>query len=336
MVSSSVMKRIGLLGAGTVGTALAQLLEHHSDKAQISKALVRDMSKERTGIEASVLTTNASEALDADILVELMGGTTRAGDLLLEFLAQGKPVVTANKAVLAERWNEFLPYLQRGLVHFEAAIMAGTPVVGPLTNVLRGSQPIELHAILNGTCNYILSELEKGEQYPKALAEAQRLGYAEADPSLDVGGYDAAHKLTVLARLVFDPDLSWETVHVNTTGIESLTPEKMRGAVDVGGHIRLLGSVFPQNGDWQIKVRPVFLPDSHPMAGSASNRNALYFRGDAVGEVLITGAGAGGMPTASGVLGDVLNALANRPGPALLPKAVSVAEQSVSVLEEVQ
>ena len=327
--------KLGLLGAGTVGTALAGLLKAH-DEIEILGALVRDTSKPREGISEDILTTDSHAVMDADILVELMGGTTQAGDLLLEFLHTGKPVVTANKAVLAERWDEFLPYLQQGLVHFEAAIMAGTPVVGPLTNALRGSQPVELHAILNGTCNYILSELEKGEQYPKALAEAQSLGYAEADPSLDVGGYDAAHKLTILARLVFDPELSWQQVETDTVGIESLTPEKMSRAVDVGGHIRLLGSVYPEQGKWQVKVRPVFLPDSHPMAGSASNRNALYFRGDAVGEVLITGAGAGGLPTASGVLGDVLNALAGRPGPALLNRAARVPSQAVTPLKEVQ
>lgn len=335
MVSSSTMKRIGLLGAGTVGTALAGLLKTR-DEVELSRALVRDAAKPREGIDPDILTTDSQAVMDADILVELMGGTTQAGDLLLEFLQSGKPVVTANKAVLAERWDDFLPYLQRGLVHFEAAIMAGTPVVGPLTNALRGSQPTELHAILNGTCNYILSELEKGEQYPKALAEAQSLGYAEADPSLDVGGYDAAHKLTVLARLVFDPKVSWQQVEADTVGIESLTPEKMSSATDVGGYIRLLGSVYPENNDWRVKVRPVFLPDSHPLAGSASNRNALYFRGDAVGEVLITGAGAGGLPTASGVLGDVLSALAGRRGPALLNKAARLPSEAVTPLKEVR
>ena len=303
----------------------------------MTKALVRDSAKARAGLAQTQLTTDPAEVLaEADVLVELMGGTKQAGDLLLEFLGVGKPVVTANKAVLAERWHEFKPFLEQGLVHFEAAVMAGTPVIGPLTGALRGSRPIELHAILNGTCNYILSELEKGQQYPKALAEAQRLGYAEADPSLDVGGFDAAHKLTILARLAFDPELSWEQVKAATTGIETLTPEKMRSAIDLGGRIRLLGSVYPEKGSWQVKVRPVFLPDAHPMASAASNRNALLFRGEAVGEVVITGVGAGGLPTASGVLADLLSAVSGRPGPALLQAAAPVPAEAVKPLEEVQ
>jgi homoserine dehydrogenase len=255
---------------------------------------------------------------------------------MLAALRQGKHVVSANKAALAERWAEFKPYLGDGLLHFEAAVMAGTPVIGPLTQCLRGSKPLELHAILNGTCNYMLSALEQGTSYQSALAEAQRLGYAEADPSLDVGGFDAAHKLTLLARLAFDPEISWQSVKATTRGIEQLTPEQMKAAIDRGGCIRLLASVYPEQAAWQVKVRPVWLAAHHPMAHIASHYNALYFKGDAVGEILITGAGAGGMATASGVLSDVIEAVQGRPGPSLLSQARPVPQDlTIEVLEEI-
>ena len=325
---------IGLLGAGTVGVAVAELLASHEIDATLSKVLVRDVNKARAPIPNNLLTTDPDEVLEtADLLIEVMGGTGLAGDLTLAALRQGKPVVTANKAVLAERWDELRPFLEQGKLYFEAAVMAGTPVIGPLTGALRGSRPVELHAILNGTCSYILAELEKGFAFEAALLEAQTLGYAEADPKLDVGGFDAAHKLNVLARLVFDPEATWASVKAATKGIESLTPETMRKARELGGRVRLLGSVYPENGAWCATVRPVFLPNAHPLATAANGRNALYFRGDAVGEVLITGAGAGGMPTASGVVSDLLAALEGRPGPGLLRKAAPVPEEPVAKLE---
>ena len=261
---------IGLLGAGTVGSAFLELLEGREDvAAEISKVLVRDPEKPRR-VARDRLCTDPEEALRADIVVELMGGTGLAGDLTLRALSQGKRVVTANKAVLAERWDEFVPFLAEGRLYFEAAVMAGTPAVGPLTTVLRGSKPLELHAILNGTCNYILGALEGGADYHEALAEAQRLGYAEPDPSLDVEGVDAAHKLTLLARLVFDPQISWDAVRADTHGIRELTPALVMEAMEDGGRIRLVGSVYPEAGRWHVSVRPVYLPATHALAGAAS------------------------------------------------------------------
>ncbi len=319
--------KIGLLGAGTVGSSFLELLEQRSDVfAKPSGILVRDPNKARSAsVVADKVTTDPEAVIAAaDIVLELMGGTDLAGDLILTALAQGKRVVTANKAVLAERWQELRPYLAQGLLYFEAAVMAGTPVIGPLTGALRGSSPLELHAILNGTCNYILSQLELGVTYQEALKEAQRLGYAEADPSLDVEGFDAAHKLTILARLAFDPDIAWESVKARTRGISQLTPAIIKEAMEDGGRVRLVGSVYPQDGAWQVEVCPVYLPAAHPLAAEASNRNGLVFYGDAVGQVFIAGAGAGALPTASAVLADTIAALAARPGPSLLPAAVPV------------
>ncbi len=312
---------VGLLGAGTVGSAFLGLLEERDDvAAEVVKVLVRDPDKPRR-VAFERLCTDPEEALRADVVVELMGGTELAGDLMLRALLTGKRVVTANKAVLAERWDEFAPFLSEGRLYFEAAVMAGTPAIGPLTTVLRGSKPLELHAILNGTCSYILGELEGGADYHEALAEAQRLGYAEADPSLDMEGIDAAHKLALLARLVFDPDISWDAVRADTRGIGGLTPALVLEAMEDGGRVRLVGSVYPEEGRWRVSVRPVYLPATHALAGAASNRNGLVFRGDAVGEVMIAGAGAGAASTASAVLADLIDAVAGRPGPSPLPRA---------------
>ena len=315
---------VGLLGAGTVGSAFLELLEGRDGvAARVHKVLVRDPDKPRR-VARDRLCTDPEEALDADVVVELMGGTELAGDLTLRALRMGKRVVTANKAVLAERWDEFAPFLREGRLYFEAAVMAGTPAVGPLTTVLRGSKPLELHAILNGTCSYILGELEGGADYHEALAEAQRLGYAEADPSLDVEGVDAAHKLTLLARLMFDPYISWDAVRADTRGISGLTPALVLEAMEDGGRVRLVGSVYPEEGRWRVSVRPVYLPATHALAGAASNRNGFVFRGDAVGEVMVAGAGAGAASTASAVLADLMDAAAGRPGPAPLAKAAAV------------
>ncbi len=329
---------IGLLGAGNVGKKLIELIEDRDELGfRISKVLVRDLSKARSKIPAELLTTNPKDILEnSDLLVEVMGGTTLATEVMLEALNSGRRVVTANKAALAEHWETFKPFIKKGLLYFEASVMAGTPTIGALTGVLRGSRPLELHAILNGTCNYILSEIEKGVPYSKALKEAQNLGYAEADPTLDVEGFDAAHKLIVLARLVFDPNAAWESIEPNTRGITSITPEKMLAAIERNGRIRLLGSIYPCDRKWHYKVRPVFLPNTHPMAHAASNRNALYFCGDAVGSVLITGAGAGGAATASGVLSDIISAAQGTPGPSLLTKAATVPQNvDVEILEEI-
>jgi homoserine dehydrogenase len=319
--------RIGLLGVGTVGSSFVELAAHHPELS-IERALVRDLDKPRNIPHPDrLLTDDPDEVLDTcDLVVETMGGVGLAGDLILRAAAAGKRVVTANKAVLAERWDELLPHLHAGTIYFEAAVMAGTPVIGPLTGALRGSSPRELHAILNGTCNFILAQLEAGIGYDEALAAAQRLGYAEEDPTLDIGGFDTAHKLTVLARVAFDPELSWSEVEAHTQGISHLTPAIVREAMEDGGRVRLVGSIVPYEGRWHAWVRPVYLEADHPLAGAASNRNGLIYRGEPVGEIFVAGAGAGGGPTASAVLADVLAAAAGRSGPRPRVTAASVPE----------
>lgn len=315
--------RVAVLGAGTVGGALLRRLENEP-ALTVSSVLVRDGSRARqlAPQQQQVLTTDPTEALaGAELLVELLGGTGLAVDLMLEALGRGIPVVTGNKAALAERWDLFLPHMRRGLLHFEAAVMAGTPVIAPLTAVLRGSEPLGLDAILNGTSSYIISRLADGEGFEAALAAAQELGYAEADPTFDIEGIDAAHKLTILGRLAFDPELEFTAVREQTRGITALTPELVREHAAAGRRAALVGSIRPGAQGWQAGVRPVALPADHPLARIDPAHNGCLFRGRHSGDVLISGPGAGGDETASAVLADLLNAAAGRPGPAPLLRA---------------
>jgi len=299
---------------------------------------VRDPAKpRRIAHPDDVLTTDLEEVLGAsDLVVELMGGTGAAVSAVQQALDRGLPVVTANKAALAERWEVYAPAMRSGRVYAEASVMAGTPVIGPISGPLRGSSPHEIHAVLNGTCSYVLSRLEQGSSYAAALSEAQRLGYAEADPALDVSGTDAAHKLTILARLSVDPELTWEHVRERTHGIELLTPGIVHEAMEDGGRLQLVGSIVPAQEAWTARVRPVYLPVGHPLAGGDEVQASLVYRGVG-GEVLLAGPGAGGVQTASAVLGDVLAAAAGRPGPAPLdrpaPTPVDVALEDLGELE---
>lgn len=315
--------RVGLLGVGTVGSAFAELVAARPDLS-LTAALVRDPDKpRRLAHPEEILTTDPERVLaSADVVVELMGGTGRAVELMLDALQRGLRVVTANKAALAERWESFAPYLAGGRLYFESAVMAGTPVLGALAGPLRGSSPLEVHAVLNGTCGFIISRLEQGTPYADALAEAQRLGYAEADPTLDVGGIDAAHKLAILARLAVDPDMSWAAVRAATRGIERLTPGIVLEAMEDGGRVQLVGSLLPDGQGWRAVVRPVYLPAGHPLGAAEDARATLVYRG-AGGEVVFTGPGAGGTETASAVLGDVLTAVSGRPGPPPLARAAT-------------
>lgn len=315
--------RVALIGGGTVGGAVVSLLEGRAE-FELVGVLVRDPGRRRAFARASELVTAAPGVLEgADIVVEVAGGVGQAADLALRHLRRGLPLVTANKAALAERWDEFLPHARDGRLHFEAAVMAGTPSVGVLAGCLRGSRPLALHAVLNGTCNVILAAMEEGGTYASALAEAQRLGYVEADPTLDVEGLDAAHKLTVLGRLAFDPALDWQTVRAGTRGISRLTPAVIERELAGGRHVRLVASVVPTAGSWAATVRPVSLPHAHPLLTTGAT-NALLFSGDPIGHVVVRGPGAGGGATASGVVADLLAAANGAKGPLPL-RAVAAA-----------
>lgn len=316
--------RVGVLGAGTVGAALLRLMAREPH-LEVTAALVRDLERPRElGPRPVRLTSDPEVVLDgADVVVELLGGVDRPTELMARAAARGARLVTANKAALAERWDVWGPWVRAGRVGFEASVMAGTPAVGPLAGALRGSRLRSLHALLNGTCAYLIGQLEAGVPFDTALSEAQRLGYAEADPSLDVDGIDAAHKLTVLARLCADPDLAWADVRPHVRGVRHLTPASVAAEVAAGRRVRLVAALEPDGaGGWRASVGPRSVPADHPLAVLGAGRNALVYRGDAVGEVWIAGPGAGAEVTASAVLADVLDAAAGRPGPTPIAAAV--------------
>jgi homoserine dehydrogenase len=309
--------RVGVLGAGTVGAALLRAMARHPE-LEVTAVLVRDLGRRRAlGAHPPTLTTDPEQVLEgADVVVELIGGVERATDLMAAAAARGARLVTANKAALAERWATWAPWVRAGRVGFEAAVMAGTPVVGPLAGALRGSRLVSLEAVLNGTCAYLIGEMERGIPFAVALAEAVRLGYAEADPALDVDGLDAAHKLTLLARLTVAPDLPWAQVRAQARGIRDLTPAYLRAERAAGRRVRLVAYLEPDgDGGWRAGVEPRSLPEAHPLAWLGEGRNALVYRGEGAGEVWIAGPGAGAEATASAVLSDVLQAARGEPGP---------------------
>lgn len=277
--------------------------------------LVRDKAKPRA-IPQELLRVEPFDLLEADVVVEALGGVEAPLKLVLPALEAGIPLITANKALLAEAWEVLRPFAEEGLLYHEASVMAGTPALSFL-ETLRGSEVLELHGILNGTTLYILQEMEKGRTYAEALAEAQRLGYAEADPSLDVEGIDAAHKLTLLARLLLDPGFPFSEVAAK--GITRLTPEALKEAEAQGKRVRLVASLYGAGGRWRAEVAPRYLPQGHPLAQAQGN--ALWVRTHPLGEVFVTGPGAGGGATASGLFADLLRLLSGAPGHLPAPRA---------------
>ena len=296
--------KIALLGGGTVGSAFYNLVLERAEELsafgvvpRFLGVLVRDPRKPRA-IPQELLRAEPFDLLEADLVVEAMGGVEAPLRLVLPALEAGIPLITANKALLAEAWESLRPFAEEGLIYHEASVMAGTPALSFL-ETLRGSELLELHGILNGTTLYILQEMEKGRTYAEALLEAQRLGYAEADPTLDVEGIDAAHKLTLLARLLVDPGFPFAEAR--------------------GERVRLVASLFGEGGRWRAAVAPRRLPQDHPLARARGN--ALWVRARPLGEAFVTGPGAGGGATASGLFADLLRFLSGAPGHLPAPRA---------------
>ncbi|RTH32797.1 homoserine dehydrogenase [Thermus scotoductus] len=315
--------KIALLGGGTVGSAFYTLVQERLEdfhalgfSPRFLGVLVRERTKPRP-IPDELLRTEPMDLLQADVVVEAMGGVEAPLSLVRPALEAGIPLITANKALLAEAWEALRPFAEEGLIYHEASVMAGTPALSFL-ETLRGSQLVELHGILNGTTLYILQEMEKRRTYEEALLEAQRLGYAEADPTLDVEGIDAAHKLTLLARLLVDPAFPFP--EVKTQGITRLTPEILQTAQAQGEKVRLVASLYGEGGRWRAAVAPRRLPQDHPLARAQGN--ILWVRARPLGEVFVTGPGAGGGATASGLLADLFRFLSGHLGhlPAPAPK----------------
>ena len=316
--------RVGLLGFGTVGSAFASLLERQrSDIAArtgleifISQIAVRDITKERPNLDAKMTLTDEPHTVvtssEVDVVVELVGGLDPSKDLIENALREGKPVITANKELLSKDGKNLFSIADQNKVDllFEAAVAGGVPLIRVLRESLLGEPVEKVIGIVNGTTNYILSQMEeKGVPYDDALLEAQQLGYAESDPTADVTGQDAASKAAIIAMVAFGADICFDDVLFE--GIEDITSSDMAFAQKAGATIKLLAMVTKSDDEIEARVYPAMLPNSHPLASVRDSFNAVFIEGKAVDNLMLFGRGAGGMPTASAVLGDVIDASLN-------------------------
>jgi homoserine dehydrogenase len=315
---------IGLIGFGTVGSGVVRLLTEQQELLArrlgspliLKKVADLDLTRERpVALPADCLTTRAEDILDdpeIDIVVELIGGTTTARDYVMGAIARGKHVVTANKALLAHHGNDLLAAAaERGVeVAFEASVCGGIPIILALRQGLAANRIRELFGILNGTANYILTQMtQSGASYADALAEAQAQGFAEADPTLDVEGIDAAHKLAILMSLAYGAQLDLESIAVE--GISRLNPLDLQFAGEFGYCLKLLAITRDDGHRVEARVHPTLVPRDHMLASVHGAMNAVYLTGDAVGPILLYGQGAGMMPTASAVVSDLMDLARN-------------------------
>jgi homoserine dehydrogenase len=311
---------VGLLGIGTVGGGTFTVLERNREEISrragcaITMKMVADKEVEKArrivGGRATV-TADAKEVVsdpDIDIVVELIGGTTIAKELILRAIANGKHIVTANKALLARHGNEIFAAAQKKdvMVAFEAAVGGGIPIIKSLREGLSANRIEWIAGIVNGTCNFILSEMrEHGASFEDALKEAQRRGYAEADPSFDIEGVDAAHKTTIMAAIGFGIPMRFESAYVE--GISRLTRDDIRYAEELGYRIKLLGIARRRPKGIELRVHPTLVPVRRLIASVEGVMNAILVKGDAVGQTMYYGAGAGAEPTASAVVADLVD-----------------------------
>ena len=316
--------RIGLLGYGTVGSAFVDLLESQKSTILLRTGLelvvthvaVSDLNKDRPGLDAqTLLTDKPSEVIknnEVDLVVELMGGLLPARDLVKAALENNKPVITANKELLSKEGKYLFALAGERNVDllFEAAVAGGIPLIRVLRQSLLGEPVEKIMGIVNGTTNYILSQMEeKAMPYSEALLEAQKLGYAESDPTSDVSGQDAASKAAIIAMVAFGADVSLDDVLFE--GIQNISSADVAFASRAGCVIKLLAMVSKHEDELEVQVYPALLPNSHPLSSVRDSFNAVFVEGTAVDSLMLFGRGAGGMPTASAVLGDVIDAALN-------------------------
>lgn len=310
---------VGIIGFGTVGTGVAKILLNSAAlitrRVGVSIELVRvadlDITRDRgVALAPGVLTTDVKQVLtdpNVDIVIELIGGYDMAKRVMLDAIAAGKHVVTANKALLALHGEEiFQAATSMGVeLGFEASVGGGIPVIRALTEGLAANRIESIYGIINGTSNYILSRMtHEGHSFQEVLQDAQRAGYAEADPTFDVAGIDSAHKLAILACLAYGMPVNFKEVY--TEGITNITPIDIAYAKQFGYTIKLLGIAKLMDGEIEARVHPTMLPSTSPIAQVEDVYNAIQLVGDAVGDVVLYGRGAGSMPTGSAVVSDII------------------------------
>ncbi|KQO01355.1 homoserine dehydrogenase [Paenibacillus sp. Leaf72] len=316
--------KVGLLGLGTVGTGVVRIVEGHQEDLQsqtgsaieIAKVLVSNKSKARDiSIDPSKLTEDPWEIIhnpDIDVIVEVMGGIEQTKQYIIEALSRGKHVVTANKDLMALHGTEILAVAQEhGCdVLYEASVAGGIPIIRTLIEGFSSDRITKIMGIVNGTTNYILTKMsQEGASYSDVLKEAQALGYAESDPTSDVEGLDAARKMTILATLGFRANVALDDVSVQ--GISSVSREDIQYAKRLGYELKLLGIAERQDDEFSISVQPTMVKHSHPIASVNGVFNAVYVHGEAVGETMFYGPGAGGMPTATSIVADLVAVVKN-------------------------
>ena len=315
--------KVALLGVGTVGTGVYKLIQRRADvmvrtigaEMEVSKILVHNLNKQREGIDASLLTDNWQEIVndpEIQIVVEVMGGIEPARTMILEALHAGKHVVTANKDLLAAHGKELLDAAEEKHCDllFEAAVAGGIPIIRPLKQCLAGNEINEVIGIVNGTTNYILTKMfEENMSFEEALDKATELGYAEADPTADVEGLDAGRKVAIMASIAFHSRVIFDDVY--TEGITKITSDDIAYAKEFDSVIKLLGVAHNTEGGIEVGVYPMLLNKEHPLASVRDSFNAVFVHGDAVDDAMFYGRGAGELPTASAVMGDIIDVARN-------------------------
>lgn len=347
-VGSSRVLKIGLLGFGTVGSGVYRMLADNREsiekkvgfRLEVTKIGVRDGSKPRE-LPSELFTTDLGSIVDdpsIDVIIEVIGGTDPAGALVERAIQNQKNVVTANKELMAKEGSRLvhMAKARRLDLHYEAAVGGGIPLVQPLKHQLAGNEVLKMMGILNGTTNYILTEMQdKGADFGDVLASAQALGYAEADPTNDVDGFDTMYKISILASIAFGKQVPIEAIH--REGIRAVTRTDMQYADLLGYRIKLLGIVDAVAADRvRARIHPTLLPKAHPLANVHGVYNALWLNGDFVGDLMFSGRGAGSDPTASAVIGDLIdvgrNLAAGGPGSAL-PYDIGAKTESIDTLQ---
>ena len=311
--------KAALLGLGTVGGGVYKLVQRQKEETvkksganlEITRILVHNMNKQREGVDASLLTDNWKEIVEdpeISIVIEVMGGIEPAKTMILEALCAGKNVVTANKDLVAVHGRELLDAAQENQVDFlfEVAVAGGIPIIRPLKQCLAANEIDEVIGIVNGTTNYILTKMfEDGMDFSEALAKATELGYAEADPTADVEGLDAGRKVAILASIAFHSRVVFDDVY--TEGITKISAKDVAYAKEFGSVIKLLGVAHNREDGIEVAVYPMMLPKNHPLASVRDSFNAVFVHGDALDDAMFYGRGAGELPTASAVMGDVID-----------------------------
>ncbi|MEC3796870.1 homoserine dehydrogenase [Bacillus velezensis] len=316
--------RIGLLGLGTVGSGVVKIIQDHQDKLMhqvgcpvtIKKVLVKDIDKKRDAdLPKEVLTTEVYDVIDdpeVDVIIEVIGGVEQTKQYLLDALKAKKHVVTANKDLIAVYGSELLAAAKENGcdLYYEASVAGGIPILRTLEEGLSSDRITKMMGIVNGTTNFILTKMIKEKSpYEEVLKEAQDLGFAEADPTADVEGLDAARKMAILARLGFSMDVDLDDVKVK--GISRITDEDISFSKRLGYTMKLIGIAQRDDNKIEVSVQPTLLPDHHPLSAVHNEFNAVYVYGEAVGETMFYGPGAGSMPTATSVVSDLVAVMKN-------------------------